>query len=325
MNMRLTLLLILFVLSFQARSYCFSMNASSAAIQSLTIDLDEAKLNTSVDTNNTSFNFNPNVSFVCISGTQSLVASVENEQNPNQVFKVRSEDGLHFVFVSVHLSISSAKNSFEIPLLSSLPADKINSSGVTYKVIYKLLNSYNGAVTEAKVNTQKEMIESIGFREGIFSSGYMKQKVNLIFKFTNTTCKFSDQVVSLAPISLKDVQNDVFKNPVSELPGFICNFKLGFSTSNIKYKFVSDLAQGNVLINESDKDSGGARNVGFRIAVDNKEVDLSNNLFTISSRGNLMASDRIPLPLKFKYSPYGDGKYTSGTVLSRVKIITSYD
>lgn len=323
--MRLTLLLILFVLSFQARSYCFSMNASSAATQSVTIDLDEAILNGFIDTNNISFNFNPNVSFTCISGTQSLNASVEDAQKPNQVFKVRSEDGLHFVFVSVYLSISSAKNSFAIPLWSSLPADKINSSGVTYKVTYKLLNSYNGAVTEAKINTQKEMSESIGFREGIFSSGYMKQKVNLIFKFTNTTCRFSDQVVSLAPISLKDVQNDIFKNPISELPSFICNFKLGFSTSDIKYKFVSDLAQGNVLINESDKDSGGAGNVGFRIAVDNKEVELNNNLFILSSRGSLMTNDRVLLPLKFKYSPYGDGKYTSGTVLSRVKIITSYD
>lgn len=323
--MRFIILSILFVLSFQARSYCFSLSSSSAATQSITIDLDEAVLNGSTDTNNLSFNFNPGVSFTCISGTQSLTASVENEQNPNQVFKVVLEDGIHFVFVSVDLVISSIGKSIEIPLLSSLPADKINSSGITYKVTYKLLNSYSGAITEANVNTQKEMKEAIGFKEGVFSSGYMKQKVNLNFKFTNTTCEFSDQVVSISPIPLKDVQNDEFKYPVGEFPEFNCNSKLGFSTSNIRYKFASDSAQENVLINELDKNSGGAGNVGFRIAMNNKEVNLNNNSFTLISRGETMASDRIQLPIKFKYSSYGDGKFTSGTVLSRVKIITSYD
>ncbi len=324
--MRLIIIFILSLLSFQTYAYCSKNGNFQDPMQVITINLNQGSVGKTSETENQSLNFTSGTSFNCFFLSSNVVAGVKNEQH--QIFKVSLGDKIHYAYVSVNLKISSDTKNIDISLGNyELTASKLNQSSIRYKVEYRLLNKSDALTTPVTIDNEVDMNEFIGFTEGLITQNSINQRIKLKFKFTETTCGFMDNSVTVAPISWREVLDARPQSPVDGQPEFICNTSLGFATSNIKYKFESDSNYDYVLNNEQEYNSAG--NVGFEIYESSKGgdsiVNFRSNEFELFSRGDLVDKNKLKLSLKFKYKPYGDGKYSSGLVKSRVRIVTYYD
>lgn len=105
-----------------------------------------------------------------------------------------------------------------------------------------------------------------------------------------------------------------------------CDQTVTYATRSVHYRFVSENAVDNVLPNEyTNSDSAG--NIGFELIKDGSVVNLSNNNYDLIAWGDLKENvvRNTIIPLKYKYTPYGDKIFKAGQVLSRVKIVIDYD
>ena len=71
----------------------------------------------------------------------------------------------------------------------------------------------------------------------------------------------------------------------------------------------------------------GSRKYCQQLIKNGSVVNLSNNRYDLIAWGDLkenVARNTI-IPLKYKYTPYGDKIFKAGQVLSRVKIVIDYD
>lgn len=84
--------------------------------------------------------------------------------------------------------------------------------------------------TSAIINNEIDMNEFIGFTEGVITNNNINQRIKLKFEFTETTCGFMNNSVTVAPISWHEVPDAKPQSPVDGQPEFICNTSLGFAT-----------------------------------------------------------------------------------------------
>lgn len=106
-GMRLMIIFILSLLSFQACAYCTKNGIFQDPTQIITINLDQGSLGKNSETESQPLNFASGTSFKCYFLSNNVVAGIKNGQN--QIFKVSLGDKVHYAYVSVNLKISSEK------------------------------------------------------------------------------------------------------------------------------------------------------------------------------------------------------------------------
>ncbi|PZQ93625.1 MAG: hypothetical protein DI539_31635 [Flavobacterium psychrophilum] len=248
-------------------------------------------------------------------------------------YRIESEDISSYIYVAVRIIV---QNSPVFPLSRiagtwsqyeyfNFNGGEINSKG-SYRVDYKLINQDPGGTTAIKLNNSTLLGDYIVFTEDRTDSiHYLAQKIKVKFNYTPTTCSFTDTAVRVNTVNYSDVKNNLSYDADAEVK-IDCDQTVAYATRSVHYRFVSDNAVGNVLPNEyTNSDSAG--NIGFELIKDGSVVNLSNNHYELIAWGDLkenVARNTI-IPLKYKYTPYGDKIFKAGQVLSRVKIVIDYD
>ncbi|QBM24126.1 hypothetical protein E1B03_17490 [Citrobacter arsenatis] len=335
--MRFVIGLFLFLTSFYVSAMCYSGTYSLSANGSvnmtangedITLDLNKANLNEFTSSELKNVNFISSQQYHCQYANRGLqVIPVEN--NEVRYFKVSSGESNDYVYVAVRIgkNISGSfkkeenKNLLGTVYYFNFIGSEINAA-LKYGVEYKLVTAPETftAVTinnSVSLNSTLRFVEANGTDKGKYN---LAQNIQVKFNYTPTTCYFPDTSVKINDINHSSVQNAIAESADNKIE-IKCDNTLGYSSRSIHYRFESQNRIGDVLENEYDGDDS-AGDIGFKMELNGITVNLDNNRYEIAKRGQTIADSYI-IPLKFKYFPYG--KYHSGHVLSRVKVVIGYD
>lgn len=335
--MRFVIGLFLFLTSFYVSAMCYSgdyvfgstgSNNLTATGEAIEVDLNKAKLNEFTPSTLKNVNFLSSQKYHCQYANSGLqVTPVEN--NEVKYFKVSSGESNDYVYVAVRIgkNISgSFKTQEEKGFLGTVYYFNYIGSDINavlkYGVEYMLVTAPE-TFTAATINNPVSLNSTLRFVEanGTDKGKYnLAQNVQLVFNYTPTTCYFPDTSVKINDINHSSVQNAIAESADNKIE-IKCDNTLGYSSRNIHYRFESQNRIGDVLANEYDGDDS-AGDIGFKMELNGITVNLDNNRYEIAKWGQAIA-DSYTIPLKFKYFPYG--KYHSGHVLSRVKVVIGYD
>ncbi|EPJ0879006.1 hypothetical protein [Citrobacter freundii] len=345
--MRFICLLFLMVVSFSSFSMCYDEDFAFlgtatktsdgvALSEDIEINLNEAQLNLFQQATAQNFNFTSSRKFHCQfsnKNSNNYELTAIPLYNHIMYYRIESEDISSYIYVAVRIIV---QNSPVFPLSRiagtwsqyeyfNFNGGEINSKG-SYRVDYKLINQDPGGTTAIKINNSTLLGDYIVFTEDRTDSiHYLAQKIKVKFNYTPTTCSFTDTAVRVNTVNYSDVKNNLSYDADAEVK-IDCDQTVAYATRSVHYRFVSDNAVGNVLPNEyTNSDSAG--NIGFELIKDGSVVNLSNNHYELIAWGDLkenVARNTI-IPLKYKYTPYGDKIFKAGQVLSRVKIVIDYD
>ncbi|MFV9286118.1 hypothetical protein ABQ354_09295 [Citrobacter freundii] len=345
--MRFIFLLFLMVVSFSSFSMCYDEDFAFlgtatktsdgvALSEDIEINLNEAQLNLFQQATAQNFNFTSSRKFHCQfsnKNSNNYELTAIPLYNHIMYYRIESEDISSYIYVAVRIIV---QNSPVFPLSRiagtwsqyeyfNFNGGEINSKG-SYRVDYKLINQDPGGTTAIKLNNSTLLGDYIVFTEDRTDSiHYLAQKIKVKFNYTPTTCSFTHTAVRVNTVNYSDVKNNLSYDADAEVK-IDCDQTVAYATRSVHYRFVSDNAVGNVLPNEyTNSDSAG--NIGFELIKDGSVVNLSNNHYELIAWGDLkenVAKNTI-IPLKYKYTPYGDKIFKAGQVLSRVKIVIDYD
>ena len=328
-----------FPVSFKFLDFNPSTTGATAESDVIELDLNDASLNSFQSIEDIPLNFTGgNSTYHCdfgMSNPGSLykLTARSQESGTSEYYQILTTGNNDGVYVEVQLSVNSLLGSYSVEnslygfarYYFNFPRDDLNSK-VTYAIKYRLTKNKPVSSETKNIGDTVTLKDHVRFNESPGSNSYnLKQNIRVKFNYTPTTCSFNDTTVKVSSISYGDVSKGLAHDADAEVK-IDCDQTVAYATRSVHYRFVSDNAVGNVLPNEyTNSDSAG--NIGFELIKDGSVVNLSNNRYGLIAWGDLkenVARNTI-IPLKYKYTPYGNKIFKAGQVLSRVKIVIDYD
>lgn len=339
--MRILLGFVMLFAVFQAQAYCYLTGVDDdkqPKVEGEPFTIELVTGNSSV-TKSVNLNSDRRLSFACfgpvgLTPNQFRLTAVENS---NEYYQIKN--GVHKLYLKIWLEPDGPALSDVFENKDYFPATVLNT--FSYKIKYSVISNFSGtSFRPADINGNIRLDSYIRIKplscsdlgdclSGFYSNANHEYKyyINVIPRFTPTTCTFKSQEIVAQDISYQEIDNNAYAAPVTPQPELECNSTTGVATSNIHYHFEAvSTPENNTLLNELGTAPGSAGEVGFMLKNSGQVINsYPSQEFTLANMGNVLENNSVfPLDLQLRYVRYGNRVY-SGSIISKVKVVVDYD